>query len=206
MGSTMRFAGRITDWNDAKGFGFVVPNGGGDRAFVHINEFQRGSRRPEVGDLVSYLPSRDQRGRINARLIRRAGQKIEVPRTPSRVPRAALGGAVLAMVAVLAAAAVIPVLVAGAMIGLSVVAYVVYWFDKSAALRGSQRTPESTLHFVGLLGGWPGALVAQQQFRHKTIKQPFQMVFWGTVVLNLVLVAWLVLSGTAAALAQHLGF
>ena len=46
----VRFAGRITDWNDDKGYGFVMPSGGGDRAFVHINDFQRGSRRPVDGD------------------------------------------------------------------------------------------------------------------------------------------------------------
>lgn len=62
----MRLAGRISDWNDEKGYGFVVPNGGGDRAFVHVSAFQRGSRRPENGDPVSYLPVRDARGRLQA--------------------------------------------------------------------------------------------------------------------------------------------
>ena len=65
METTMRFAGRITDWNDDKGFGFVVPSGGGDRAFVHVNAFQRGSRRPVQGDLISYRPSRDAQGRLH---------------------------------------------------------------------------------------------------------------------------------------------
>src|SRR5688500_17802631 len=91
MRAPMRLAGRITDWNDDKGFGFVVPHDGGTRAFVHINEFQRGSRRPVADDLMSYLPGVDARGRTNARQIRHAGQKIETPRVPSRVPRAALG-------------------------------------------------------------------------------------------------------------------
>jgi len=34
------------------------------------------------------------------------------------------------------------------------------------------------------MGGWPGALVAQQKLRHKTKKQPFRTVFWATVVMN----------------------
>jgi len=63
----MRLAGRITDRNDDKGFGFVAPNGGGTRAFVHINASQRGSRRPVDGDMISYLPDVDARGRTNAR-------------------------------------------------------------------------------------------------------------------------------------------
>src|SRR3546814_7859726 len=59
---TMRLAGRISDWNDDKGYGFVTPNGGGDRAFVHIKAFQSGSRRPVDGDLISYAVTRDGRG------------------------------------------------------------------------------------------------------------------------------------------------
>jgi uncharacterized membrane protein YsdA (DUF1294 family)/cold shock CspA family protein len=200
----MRLAGRITDWNDEKGFGFVVPNGGGDRAFVHVNEFQRGSKRPVSGDLISYVVATDQRGRLNAKQIRHAGQKIAVPRTPSRVPRAVLGAAALALGAALVFFRVIPFLLLAAVTGLSLLVYFMYWVDKSAAQRGGQRTPESTLHLASLAGGWPGALIAQQQFRHKTIKQPFQSVFWVTVVLNVAAVAWLVKSGIAAELAQSL--
>ena len=200
----MRLAGRISDWNDEKGFGFVVPNGGGDRAFVHVNELQRGSRRPVLGDLVSYLPSKDQRGRLNAKEIRHAGQKVLAPRAPSRVPRAALGAVALASASALAAAGVIPILLVAALFGLSALAYLMYWFDKSAAHRNGQRTPENTLHLVGLAGGWPGALIAQQRFRHKTIKQPFQAVFWVTVVFNVAAVTWLVKSGIAADVAQSL--
>jgi len=201
----MRLAGRITDWVDDKGFGFVVPNGGGDRAFVHINAFQRGSRRPVTGDLISYLPFKDQRGRLNANEIRHAGQKIVAPRAPSRVPRTALGAAALASAAALGAVSLLPILLVAALYGLSALAYLMYWLDKSAAQTNGQRTPENTLHLVGLAGGWPGALIAQQRFRHKTIKQPFQTVFWVTVVLNMAVIAWLIKSGVAAELAQSLG-
>ena len=202
MATAMRLAGRIKDWNDDKGFGYVVPNGGGERAFVHVNNFQSGSRRPVAGDLISYLPSKDQRGRLKAMEIRHAGQKIAASRTPSRLPRAALGVTALAMAAALVVAGVIPVALGAVVLGLNGVAYVMYWLDKSAAQRGAQRTPENTLHLVGLAGGWPGALLAQQQFRHKTIKQPFQTVFWCTVVLNVAAVAWLLKSGGAAEFAQ----
>lgn len=198
----MRLAGRITEWKDEKGFGFVVPNGGGERAFVHVNAFQRGSRRPAEGDLVSYVASPDQRGRLQAKQIRHAGQKIAVPRAPSRVPRAALGIGSLAFGASLVAAGFVPALMLGAVASLSLLAYFMYWLDKSAARRSAQRTPESTLHLISLAGGWPGALIAQQQFRHKTIKQPFQTVFWATVALNLAGVVWLVRSGLAAELAR----
>lgn len=73
---------------------------------------------------------------------------------------------------------------------LSGVAFVVYGADKAAAERGTWRTSESTLHLLVLAGGWPGALIAQRWFRHKTRKQPFRTVFWFTVIANCVALAW----------------
>ncbi|WP_368045345.1 cold shock domain-containing protein [Gilvimarinus gilvus] len=49
----MRNQGKVTNWNDKKGYGFVKPCGGGDQAFVHIKSFERGARRPLDGDLRS---------------------------------------------------------------------------------------------------------------------------------------------------------
>ncbi|WP_243077285.1 DUF1294 domain-containing protein [Microbacterium sp. SS28] len=70
---------------------------------------------------------------------------------------------------------------------LSLVAFAAYGLDKRAARRSAPRTSERTLLTLGLLGGWPGALVAQQVFRHKTRKRTFRRAFWGTVVLNVLL-------------------
>lgn len=80
---------------------------------------------------------------------------------------------------------------------LSVVTFVVYAADKSAARRGARRVPESTLHLLSLLGGWPGALVAQQVLRHKTRKQSFRAVFFATVLVNCVALAWALATLTA---------
>lgn len=60
----------------------------------------------------------------------------------------------------------------------SLVSFVQYWWDKSSAQADRWRTPENVLHLVELLGGWPGALVAQQCFRHKTRKLSYQLVVW----------------------------
>ena len=60
----------------------------------------------------------------------------------------------------------------------SVVAFLLYWTDKRKARAERWRTPENVLHAVELAGGWPGALLAQQVFRHKTRKVSFQVVFW----------------------------
>jgi uncharacterized membrane protein YsdA (DUF1294 family) len=83
----------------------------------------------------------------------------------------------------------------------SVIAFVMYWRDKSAARTSRRRTPESTLHTIGLLGGWPGSLIAMQVFRHKSAKPSFRAVFWGTVALNCGALAWL----TSASGARFLG-
>ncbi|TFC90897.1 MULTISPECIES: DUF1294 domain-containing protein [Cryobacterium] len=67
---------------------------------------------------------------------------------------------------------------------LSVACFVVYAVDKSAAVAARWRVPENTLLLLGLAGGWPGAIVAQQVLRHKTKKASFRSAFWGTVALN----------------------
>lgn len=201
----MRLAGRITDWNDEKGFGFVVPNGGGERAFVHVKAFARGARRPVSGDLVSYLPRPDARGRLQAHGVGHAGQRSEPVRPTSRLPRTAIGLLALATVAAGAVAGRIPLPVAGIYLAMSAVSYFMYLFDKAAAGQGRRRMPESSLHLADLLGGWPGALVAQQQFRHKTAKTSFQRGFWATVLANVAAVAWLASSGMAARFLRSLG-
>ena len=66
-----------------------------------------------------------------------------------------------------------------------------YASDKSKAGRGEWRTPECTLHFVDLLGGWPGGLVAQRYFRHKNRKLSFQLVFWLCALGHIAVWGWI---------------
>jgi uncharacterized membrane protein YsdA (DUF1294 family)/cold shock CspA family protein len=200
-----RQAGRLTDWNDDKGFGFVVPTGGGERTFVHINDFPRGSRRPVVGDLLSWLPSLDPRGRPKARDVLHAGQRPKAPAARpvraarphaapgSRWMRVGAGVGVVSLIAVAAASAWIPIELAAAYAFFSTIALLGYLVDKISAKSGRDRMPEDGLHLIDLLCGWPGGLLAQGLFRHKTVKQPFLRVFWVTVALNAGGVAWLLL-------------
>jgi len=85
----------------------------------------------------------------------------------------------------------IPINVVFVYLGASIVTYIAYAFDKSKAQRGAWRTPESTLHFFALIGGWPGAAIAQQTLRHKSQKRDFRIVFWLTVIVNCGVLAWL---------------
>jgi uncharacterized membrane protein YsdA (DUF1294 family) len=74
----------------------------------------------------------------------------------------------------------------------SVICLIVYYFDKTAAQAGRWRISEKTLLLLGLAGGWPGAALAQQWFRHKSSKPSFRVRFWATVVLNTSAFAYLV--------------
>lgn len=72
--------------------------------------------------------------------------------------------------------------------GVSLLTFILYRQDKIRAGVGGWRIPENWLHAAELLGGWPGALVAQQVYRHKTRKLSFQIVFWVIVLVHQV--AW----------------
>ncbi|MDB5340823.1 MAG: hypothetical protein JWN70_6442 [Planctomycetaceae bacterium] len=71
---------------------------------------------------------------------------------------------------------------------MSLLCFIAYGFDKRRAARGGRRVPERTLHIMALLGGWPGAILGQQQFRHKTQKVSFLIVFWLVVLLHISIV------------------
>jgi len=187
----MRYQGRLQDWNDEKGYGFVIPNGGGDRAFVHIKAFEQRAQRPSDGQLISYQLRKDERGRFNAIAIRQTAGANNAPIPQKRVaftarlPHVLLGAGALLCIAVLWAMRYIPDWSLPVIGSMSAVTLGFYLHDKGAAARGQQRTPENTLHILALLGGWPGALIGQGLFRHKTSKRSFQAVFWLTVMLNL---------------------
>ena len=61
---------------------------------------------------------------------------------------------------------------------ISTITYWVYARDKRRAEEGEWRVPEASLHLLELLGGWPGAFLAQRRLRHKCSKRSYQIVFW----------------------------
>jgi len=184
----MRYQGKLTQWNDEKGFGFITPNGGSERVFVHIKSFQSRHRRPAEDVLLTYELQVDTNGRARAENIAFAGAArpaVAAQRGDSALPMVWLGIFVLALVAA-AVRGVLPFAVLGFYAVASLVAFVMYVWDKISAEKGSRRTPENTLHLFALIGGWPGALLAQRRYRHKTRKLSFRRVFWMTVALNCV--------------------
>jgi len=73
---------------------------------------------------------------------------------------------------------------------MSTVAFSLYWVDKRRAVRGDWRIRESTLHLIELLGGWPGALLAQRVLRHKWRKTSYVLTFWTIVAVHAAAWAW----------------
>jgi uncharacterized membrane protein YsdA (DUF1294 family) len=66
-----------------------------------------------------------------------------------------------------------------------ILTFAAYWSDKRRARAGRRRIRERTLHLWSLVGGWPGAFVAQRALRHKTRDMRFLIVYWLTVALHL---------------------
>ena len=74
----------------------------------------------------------------------------------------------------------------------SLFTYWLYQADKNAAVaRQTQRLPEESLQMFSLIGGWPGALVAQKRLHHKVHKMPFQREFRFVIYGNSCFLLWL---------------
>ena len=197
----MRNKGKLTTWNDEKGFGFITPVAGGRQVFVHINAFSNRNRRPGINQLITYALSADKQGRPCAVKVTLAGDRLSRKRKRSNWSLSVIGAAIfLVIVGVAVLAAKIPHLIFALYLLVSLLTLIAYRADKSAARKGTWRTSENTLHLLSLAGGWPGALVAQQTLRHKSSKQSFRSVFWATVFLNCGAFIWLLTPSGAAML------
>ncbi len=204
--SQMRTKGKITSWNDEKGFGFITPDIGGKEVFIHIKAFVNRSRRPKINQVVTYALSFDKQGRTRAVKATLPGDRI-AEKTQGKHGSLPTTAATffLFIVGISVLTAKIPLLVLGFYLVASLLTFITYALDKSAAKKGAWRTKESTLHLLSLAGGWPGALIAQQKLRHKSKKQSFRLVFWVTVLLNCGVFVWLFTAAGAAALKSLLG-
>lgn len=188
----MRFQGRITEWRDDRGFGFITPNGGGDRVFIHVKDFASSGRRPVGNELVNYHVVADGKGRLRA-------DKVEYVRPKRTLQQSgnpnsfllALCATFLVIVGALALFGRLHPYIAVGYFAFSAATFLAYSLDKSAAREGNWRTKESSLHLLALIGGWPGALAAQQLLRHKSRKSSFLGTFWVTVAGNLAFLIWL---------------
>lgn len=163
---------KIVEWDAQRGYGYLQTES--KRLFLHRREFVEMHKRPEVGDVIQYTLGRDAKGRTCAKNAVHVND----------------GGRLTVLaVLVLAGFLVLPVLAlkqmrldyrwtAAYVVLLNFMTYCAYGLDKMRARDGEWRTPEFRLHLFALLGGWPGAFLAQRRLRHKCSKAGFLFVFW----------------------------
>ncbi|CAM2858518.1 DUF1294 domain-containing protein [Vibrio rarus] len=176
--------GQIKEWNDAKGYGFISALNGEIKVFMHVSSITGSKGRPKLNDSVVFQVEEDSKGRLNAKKVRiqgASGVSLTVCFALGFLQVVAVGGLVVDG---------LPLFVASYCV-LSLVSYAFFWRDKRAAQKGRWRTPESTLLLLSIVGGWPGALLAQCQFRHKSKKQPFKTLLWLCILLNISGLIWL---------------
>ncbi|WP_404364512.1 DUF1294 domain-containing protein [Marinobacter sp.] len=201
----MNQKGALTSWNDAKGFGFITPESGGERVFAHISAYQ-GRGRPSASRRVVYAQTKDSQGRLRAARFQYPGAvRLGSALAPGVWIALLIAAAVVCALSVLFAQGYVPLYLPGAYGVMSLITFLMYAVDKGAAESGNRRVPEGRLHLFELLCGWPGALVGQQFFRHKTRKTSFQVSFWFNVILNLAVLGWLLVWPDAEFARQALG-
>ena len=210
----MRYGGTLSQWNDDRGFGWIEADDGG-RLFVHISAFEprpSADQRPRPGLRLEFAVGMEQGKK---RALRVAwGTASSVAAAPKAAPRSSrpasrsearapqgwhassrfsYGVLLLWLVLMLTAASIwsVPRFIWLVYAGLSVLTFMAYWQDKWSAQKGQWRTPEKMLQTMALVGGWPGALLAQQWLRHKSSKTRFQQEFWLMVLINVAAVLWL---------------
>ena len=186
----MEQQGVLRSWNDDKGFGFIHV----DKRdyFIHISSVR--GERPLQGEVVLFVAGTDDKGRLRAESMRSTGTQAtpaQQTNNSTHRQRPLTANNLKRSLSILVTACAIPAVGAWQAfqhnavlwplllyIAMSLLSILQYWRDKQNAQTGQWRTPEKQLHAVELLGGWPGALLAQQLLRHKTQKTSFQVVFW----------------------------
>lgn len=189
----MHIEGILKTWNDDRGFGFIQPSQGGAEVFVHIKAFSARNVRPQVNQRVYFDIELGPEGKPRAKNVH-LSRPVASQFRQEKVAPASWGTvsflAIPAFVFLFGVVSLLwqpPLILAAVYLTVSAFTFVIYAMDKSAAKTGAWRTSESTLHWLSLFGGWPGALIGQHLLRHKSSKAPFRFVFWVTVIFNVAL-------------------
>lgn len=172
-------------WTDDRGFGFILPEEGGDTVFVHISGFQPGARRPVEGDVVFYQVEHGERRSkaVNVRL-----KALPLPDTV--VVAYGVGILFLTLLFLYQFGLIhLTAPIVGYMV-MSVVTFGFYYVDKKRAETKRWRIHGTTLHVLEAIGGWPGALLAMAMLRHLTRKTDHLQILCAIIAIHLV--AWIV--------------
>ena len=185
----MALQGRLEEWQDDKGYGFIAVEGASNRVFFHISDYMEMDGRPHSGMKLGFQLAHSE-GKWRAQEAQCLSMAKFVRHKKNASGRSLAGEPIKIVLAVVMALVFFALLqhfqpMLAVWCGLwSVASFFSYFKDKQAALRQNWRTPEKQLHLFDLLGGWPGGLIARQLWRHKTSKTEFVVVFWITVIIN----------------------
>lgn len=148
--------GVIANWNEEKGFGFILPISGGRSIFFHINDYSHHHKRPFTNLQVQYVTSTDPKGRLCAVDVSPLkGHKNNGREIRQKLLSLVLFSSFSMVLFYLLKLMFIPIELVCIYIIISVITVLMYAKDKSAAEWGKWRISESTLHSLSLIGGWP---------------------------------------------------
>jgi uncharacterized membrane protein YsdA (DUF1294 family)/cold shock CspA family protein len=181
-----RERGKLEDWLDNRGFGFIRRPGNQGKIYVHMKSIGKSTERPAIGDHLEYTVSQGKDGRPIAVDVTHVAAPPPLPPPPileehSHAPHTVLGVATR----VVGAAVILALLSANIFTGrlpwwvallyliASTGSFLLYWSDKRASIDGGWRKPELRLHLLDLTFGIVGGLFAQHVLRHKTYKPGF---------------------------------
>tara|TARA_R110002126_G_scaffold98045_14_gene228110 strand:- start:5011 stop:5649 length:639 start_codon:yes stop_codon:yes gene_type:complete len=196
----MQLTGKVVHWRDDKGFGFVVPDNDTRQVFFHIRDFTDAKTRPVEGSRLQFSLSQDKRGRPLATSLQliSSTSPTSIPETDmidldyTRDVALYFRCAFLVLVVIALLFGTLPYVLPVLYIEASLFTYWLYKTDKAAAIaRQRQRLPEQSLQLFSLIGGWPGALLAQKKLAHKRRKFLFQRELLLVIIGNGVLLIWL---------------
>ncbi|WP_373740446.1 DUF1294 domain-containing protein [Neisseria sp.] len=197
------FGGAVVAWNEERGQGFIRYGDESQNVLFDEAAFHYAGRRPHIGDEVKFFcrppvaGERQQAARVV--LSEHAGMlSSDTPCDDAAPDRKPLWFAlsVTAAAAWLLAVGWLSATLSGIYFFASLAAFWFYLKDKEAvqAMRRNgersdtayfERIGEGVLHRCAVIGGWPGALIAQHLLRHKQNQQPFIWLFWATVAANI---------------------
>ncbi len=168
-----REKGTLISWNNDKGYGFIRPDNNKEDIFLHVKSLAHNQRRPKVKDVLMYevdVDEKQQHYAHSAKIKGIAWSYFNIIWFSITI----LFGIYVYFV-LQQKLPFHPLAIYAAMSLLTIWAYS---RDKRAARLGAWRTPERRLHIFEMLGGWPGALLAQRCYRHKSRKIKYQVIFW----------------------------
>ena len=181
--------GKIQTWNDDKGYGFIQPDDKSKNIFLHISGLNNG-RRPRIGDRISYQIERDRSNRLSAKNAQLEGV------LPSGINLINLLVLLICPITLGWGLGINSFAVSLLWYSfINTVTFFVYGDDKNRAKQDKWRISENKLHTLELLGGFTGALIAQQHYRHKSKKQSYQIVFLLIVFIHIFGIFYLAFNG-----------